>query len=280
MSTVGKRVEVLACRDAALHTKQAAVKTIIDEDRALVTVVGSDGSDRSMPFASPEGFAAASRAWLRVGWDTKHVYSFTWLGRPIIQLPEDMVRLQELIWAQKPDVIVETGIAHGGSLIFYASLLEAIGHGRVIGIDIEIRPHNRSAIEAHPLFKRITMLEGSSTAPEIVERVKGLVAPGEKVMVVLDSNHSHDHVLEELRAYAPLVQIGGYLVATDGIMQDLVGAPRSQPDWGANNPQQAARSFVAEDSRFAIEEPEWPFNEGMVRDRVTYWPSCFVRRVR
>lgn len=256
------------------------MKTVIDEVAAVVTVVDDDGRETSFAMASTEGFAAASRAWLRAGWDAKHVYSFTWMGRPIIQLPEDMVRFQELIYRDRPDVIIETGIAHGGSLIFYASLFEAMGQGRVIGIDIEIRAHNRQAIEAHPMFKRIEMIEGSSTSAAIVAGVASLIAPGEKTMVVLDSNHSYEHVLAELRAYAPLVRPGGYLIATDGIMQAVVGAPRSAPDWTTNNPQQAARDFVAEDDRFVVEEPEWSFNEGIVRERVTYWPSCYVKRVR
>lgn len=256
------------------------MKTLIDESTSTVIVTDQQGRETTYPMQSPEAFNAASRAWLRAGWDTKHVYSFTWMGRPIIQLPEDMVRLQELIWAERPDVIVETGIAHGGSLIYYSSLFEAMGHGRVIGIDIEIRSRNRRAIETHPLFKRIELIEGSSTAPEVLQDVQARIRPGERVMVILDSNHSRDHVLIELRSYSPLIQPGGYLVATDGIMQDLVGAPRSQPDWDVNNPQQAAREFVAEDSRFEIVEPEWPFNEGIVRERVTYWPCCYVRRVK
>jgi cephalosporin hydroxylase len=256
------------------------MKTVIDEAQALVTVIGADGAEQSFPMASAEGFAAASKAWLRAGWDAKHVYSFTWMGRPIIQLPDDMVRLQEVIYSEKPDVIVETGIAHGGSLIFYASLFEAMGHGRIIGVDIEIRPHNRAAVEAHEMMKRITMIEGSSIDEATVAQVRECISPGEKVMVILDSNHSHDHVLNELRMYAPMVDVGGYLIATDGIMQDVVGAPRSAEDWATNNPQEAARTFVAEDDRFVIEEPQWPFNEGVVRDRVTYWPGCYVKRVR
>ena len=253
--------------------------TTIDETNATVTV-HTEAGEKRFPLASPEAFAAVSKAWLRAGWDTKHVYSFTWMGRPIIQLPEDMVRLQELIYQTKPDVIVETGVAHGGSLIFYASLFEAMGHGRVIGIDIEIRKHNRDATEAHPMFKRIELIEGSSTAEATLADVRRRIDGNETAMVILDSNHSYDHVLSELRAYAPLVAVGGYLVSTDGIMQDVVGAPRSADDWATNNPQQAARDFVAEDDRFVIEEPEWLFNEGLVTERVTYWPSCYVKRVR
>ena len=253
--------------------------TIIDERDATVVVRDGDG-ERTLAMSSPEAFAAVSKAWLRAGWDVKHVYSFTWMGRPVIQLPEDMVRLQELIWTTRPDVIVETGVAHGGSLIFYASLFEAMGSGRVVGVDIEIRPHNRQAIEAHPMFHRIQLIEGSSTAPEVVSEVRGTIRNDETVMVILDSNHSRTHVLNELRAYAPLVAPGGYLIATDGIMQEVVGAPRSAPDWDTNNPQQAARDFVAENGDFQIEEPAWLFNEGAARDRVTYWPSCYVRRVR
>ncbi|WP_420606010.1 cephalosporin hydroxylase family protein [Novosphingopyxis sp.] len=256
------------------------MKTVIDETRATVTVIDENGSEKSHPMESAAAFEAASKAWLRAGWDAKHVYSFTWMGRPIIQLPEDMVRLQELIWTEKPDVIIETGVAHGGSLIFYASLFEAMGHGRVIGIDIEIRAHNREAIEAHSMMKRIELVEGSSIAGDTVAKVKSLVEDGEKVMVILDSNHLHDHVLDELRAYAPLVGLGDYIVATDGIMQQVVGAPRSAPGWDKDNPQEAARNFVAENPDFEIEEPEWLFNEGLVRERVTYWPGCYVKRIR
>lgn len=256
------------------------MKTIIDEAAALVTVTDQDGRESTFPMASNEAFKAASDAWLRVGWDAKHVYSFTWMGRPIIQLPEDMVRLQELIWTAKPDVIVETGVAHGGSLIFYASLFEAMGGGRVVGIDIDIRAHNRAAIESHPMAGRIAMIEGSSTDEDTLAAVRAQIKEGEKVLVILDSNHLHDHVLAELRAYSPLVGVGGYIVSTDGIMQQVVGAPRSAPDWVTNNPQEAARDFVRENPDFVIEEPEWLFNEGLVRERVTYWPGCYVKRVR
>src|SRR5580704_13149681 len=180
------------------------MKIELDLDRGTISVV-NDPAKQAIPFASAEGFALASKAWLRAGWDAKHVYSFTWFGRPMIQLPEDMVRTQELIWNLRPDVIVETGVAHGGSLVFYASLFEAMGHGRVIGIDVDIRQHNRPAIEAHPLAKRITLIEGSSIAPGTLAAVRHNIAPHETVLVVLDSNHCRAHVQAELELYAPLV---------------------------------------------------------------------------
>lgn len=250
----------------------------IDGDR----VINSDdhGNPRELNIGSPEAFRILSQVWLRSGWDTEYVYSFTWLGRPIIQLPEDMIRIQEVIYQVKPDVIIETGIAHGGSLIFYASLCKCMGRGRVIGIDIEIRPHNRKAIEAHELFEYITLVEGNSIDKHIVTTVKALVDPGEEVVVILDSNHTKQHVFGELRAYSELVSVGSYIVACDGIMENLVGVPRSSEDWSWNNPKAAAAEFVKENDSFFIEEPEFPFNEGIITERVTYWPSAFLRKTR
>jgi cephalosporin hydroxylase len=242
--------------------------------------VGRDGAEPlRYPLASAEGFREVSRAWLRAGWEAKYVYSFTWLGRPIIQLPEDVLRIQEVIFAVRPDVIVETGVAHGGSLVFYASLLQVLGGGRVIGIDVEIRPHNRRAIESHFLAPRIHLVEGDSVAPDVVGRVRGMVGQGERVLVLLDSCHSKAHVTAELEAYAPLVSVGSYVVATDGIMEDVVGLSRTHADWGWNNPRQAALDFARRHPEFSLEEPAFPFNEGLVRHRVTYWPSAFLRRV-
>ena len=252
--------------------------TTIDEEQNAV-IVRDGGNEVRYSLSSSEGFEAASRAWIRAGWDAKYVYSFAWMGRPIIQLPEDMIRLQEVIWTLKPDVLIETGVAHGGSLVFYASLFEAMGKGRVIGIDIDIRPPNRKALERHPMHKRIQLLEGSSTAPDIINKVKGMVRPGETVLVVLDSNHTKEHVLDELRVYGPLVSVGSFIVATDGVMEQVRGGPRTNDDWDWNNPKAAAHAFVAEDERFVIEEPEFPFNEGVVTRRVTYWPDAFIKRI-
>ena len=250
----------------------------IDEARGILIAEGPEG-ESVHPLESAEAFRLISRAWVRCGWDTKYVYSFSWMGRPVIQLPEDMLRIQEVIYRVKPDVIIETGVAHGGSLIFYASLFEAMGRGRVIGIDIEIRPHNRAAIEAHEMFPRITLVEGSSVAPEVVAEVGALVAPGETVLVLLDSNHTKAHVLAELEAYGPFVTPGSYIVATDGIMKEVVGAPHTSPDWAWNNPLDAAAEFAASHPEFVLEEPAFPFNEGVVTERVTYWPKGFLKRV-
>lgn len=250
----------------------------IDLEGSCVSV-DTPAGEQSFALGTPEAFAILSRAWLRCGWDNKYVYSFTWLGRPVIQLPEDLIRIQEVVYKLKPDVIIETGIAHGGSLVFFASLCHAIGRGRVIGVDIEIRPHNRQAIEAHELFSFLTLVEGSSIEPSVVAKVSSLVRPGEKALVVLDSNHSKDHVLNELRAYAKLISRDSYIVATDGIMGDLVGAPRSKPDWDWNNPNSAVTEFLAENPDFRLEEPAFPFNEGTIQQRVTYWPAAFLRRI-
>src|SRR5476651_2546744 len=166
---------------------------MIQIDEKTKRVINTE-TGQEVSLGSPEGFKIVSDIWLKSGWETKYVYSFAWMGRPVIQLPEDMVRIQEVIFELKPDVVIETGIAHGGSLIFYSSLFRAIGKGRVIGVDIEIRPHNRVAIELHEMADRISLVEGSSTAPEVIAAVRKLVRPGESVMVILDSNHSKQHV--------------------------------------------------------------------------------------
>jgi cephalosporin hydroxylase len=227
---------------------------------------------------SPEGFAALSRLWTAVGWQQKYSYRFSWLGRPVIQLPEDLVRLQEIIVGLRPDVIVETGIAHGGSLVFSASLCELLGHGRVIGVDIEIRPHNRQAIDEHFLRPRITTIEGGSTDPEIVARVREAVGDAERVMVILDSNHTKEHVAAELDAYHGLVTPGSWLVAMDGVMRLVAGVPRGEPGWIEDNPSAAAAEFAAAHPDFEVVEPPRPFDESEVSGDITYSPGGWLRR--
>jgi cephalosporin hydroxylase len=254
------------------------MKLILDTDANTLTL-DEAGQSRCLNLYSKEAFEAISRHWVRVGWNQKYQYTFSWMGRPVIQLPEDMIRMQEVIFQVKPDVIIETGVAHGGSLIFYSSLCKAMDNGRVIGIDIEIRPHNRAAIEAHPLNDRITLIEGSSTAPDIVAQVQALVKPGETVLVILDSNHTYAHVQDELVAYAGLVTPGSYIVATDGIMFDLADVPRGTPGWTTDNPTFAARDFAAQHPEFVIEQPAWPFNESALDQNITHWPGAWLRRL-
>ena len=193
--------------------------------------------------------------WMESTAKYKYTYHFSWMGRPIIQYPQDIVAMQEIIWEIKPDIIVETGIAHGGSLVFYASMLELIGHGEVIGIDIDIRKHNRLEIEAHPMFKRITMLEGGSTDSSIISEVKLLCSGKKRIMVVLDSNHTHSHVLEELELYSSLVTPGSYLVVMDTGVEDMPEDLYVNRPWGkGNNPKTAVKEFLQSNDRFAIDE--------------------------
>lgn len=249
-------------------------------DTTAKTLTVDDGEQSQVhDLYTKAAFEIISREWVRVGWNQKYPYTFSWMGRPVIQLPEDMIRMQEVIHHIKPDVIIETGVAHGGSLIYYSSLCKAIDKGRVIGIDIEIRPHNRTAIEAHPLSDRITLVEGSSTAPEIVAQVKSMVKPGETVLVILDSNHTYAHVHDELQAYADMVTQGSYIVATDGVMLEVADVPRGNLGWVTDNPTFAARDFATNHPEFVIEQPSWPFNESELDQNITHWPGAWLKRI-
>jgi cephalosporin hydroxylase len=202
---------------------------------------------------------------------TKYSYNFAWQGRPIIQYPQDMVAMQELIWQIKPDLIIETGIAHGGSLVFSASqlaqldLCDAIEAGitldpknskrKVLGIDIDIRPHNRAAIEAHPMASRIQMIQGSSIAPEIIAQVKEVAQGYNCILVCLDSNHTHDHVLAELKAYAPLTSVGSYCCVFDTIVEDMPADMFPDRPWGpGNNPKTAVWEYLKTHPEFEIDK--------------------------
>jgi len=248
----------------------------IDTEAGSIAVGDGDG----IPLYSTEGFELLSDLWVKVGWNEKHSYTFTWMGVPVVQLPEDLIRLQELIHRLRPEVIVECGVAHGGGSIFYASLFKAMGRGRVVGVDIEIRPPNRAAIEQHPLSELITLIEGSSVDAAVVEQVEREVGGAENVLVLLDSNHLRDHVLAELEAYHHLVPVGSYIVAMDGIMKDLADTPRGEPSWRDDNPVSAAEEFVSRHPEFAIEQPSWSFNESELRENITHSPSGFLRRIR
>jgi len=197
-----------------------------------------------------------TRSWFEKVSSYEYSFHFTWLGRPIIQFPQDIIAMQEIIWQTKPDLIIETGIAHGGSLIFYASMLELIGgSGQVLGIDIDIRQHNRIEIENHIMFKRITMLEGSSVDDEVLDRVRDCAKERDKVLVVIDSNHTRDHVLRELQLYSPLVTKGSYLVVFDTVIEDMPEGFFPDRPWGkGNNPKTAVWEFLKENDRFEIDK--------------------------
>ena len=182
-------------------------------------------------------------------------YNFKWMGRPIIQYPQDMIAMQEIIWDVKPDLIIETGIAHGGSIIYYASLLELIGKGNVLGIDIDIREHNRAEIEKHPMAKRISMIQGSAIDIDIIKQVKSYAKDHKVVMVCLDSNHTHDHVLRELELYSPFVTMGSYLVAFDTIVENLPAEMYDNRPWSVgDNPKTAVQEFLKNNKDFIIDE--------------------------
>ena len=185
----------------------------------------------------------------------RYTYNFKWMGIPIIQTPQDVLAMQEVIWSIRPDLIVETGVAHGGSLVFYASMLDLLGEaGRVIGVDIDIRKENRRAIEMHPMSKRITLLEGSSTEKRILDEVASIALGYQRVLVVLDSNHSHEHVLQELLGYSPLVRKGSYLVVFDTSIEDMPEGFYPGKPWDKDrNPKTAVREFLASSDRFEID---------------------------
>lgn len=193
-----------------------------------------------------------SGKWFKKSFSNKYSYNFSWLGRPIIQYPQDIIAMQEIIWKVKPDLIIETGIAHGGSLIFYASMLELLGGERkVIGIDIDIREHNRKEIEKHKMYNRIEMIQGSSIDSKIINQVKAKAKNYKKVLVVLDSNHTHEHVLEELRAYETLVNKESYIVVFDTVVEDLPNEYFNDRPWdNENNPKTAVWEFLRENKRF------------------------------
>lgn len=213
-------------------------------------------NERVENYIHDEKLQQSSKSFIENTIRTKYSYNFSWMGRPIIQYPQDIMAMQEIIWNVKPDLIIETGIAHGGSLIFYASMLELLGgEGIVLGIDIDIREHNRQEIEKHPMFKRITMIEGSSVDKGVVEKIRKYAQGKKRVLVCLDSLHTHDHVLRELEAYSPLVTTGSYCVVFDTIVEDLPDEYSADRPWGkGNNPKTAVWKFLEGNDRFVIDK--------------------------
>jgi len=202
-----------------------------------------------------KALAKVSKKWFLKGYNYEYSYHFKWLGIPIIQYPQDIMAIQEIIWKVKPDLIIETGIAHGGSLILSASILKSIGKGSVLGVDIDIRKHNRIQIEKHPLFKRISMIEGSSIAKSVIKKVYDFAKGKEKILLILDSNHTHEHVLNELELYSPLVTKDSYVIVFDTVIADMPEKFFPNRLWNkGNNPKTAVREFLKKNERFEIDK--------------------------
>lgn len=221
-------------------------------------------------------FETLTHEWFLESCRMRYSYNFTWLGRPIIQYPQDILAMQEIIWSVRPDLIIETGIAHGGSLVFYASLLEMIGgEGLVLGIDNDIRPKNRIAIETHPMKKRICLLEGSSISESVIERVSAIAKGRKTIMVALDSNHTHDHVLRELELYSPFVTKDSYLVVFDTVVEDMGDEFFPDRPWGkGNNPKTAVGEFLQTRDDFI---PDFDIEQ---RIMITVAPSGYLKRIK
>ena len=238
-------------------------------------------TDRIAANGSDSELTASAQAFTRASIKRQYSYNFSWLGRPIIQYPQDMIAMQELIWSIQPDLIIETGIAHGGSLIMSASLLElnAVCGGNpdasVLGIDIDIRSHNRAAIDAHPMSRRIRMIQGSSIAPEVIAQVHAEAAGKPRVLVCLDSNHTHEHVLAELQAYAQLATLGSYCVVFDTIVEDVPATMYPDRPWGpGNNPKSAVFEYLKTHDEFMIDK-------GIdLQLMISMAPDGYLKRVR
>lgn len=245
---------------------------------------------RLQQYAQDAHFQSLSADWLQASMQRQYVYNFDWLGRPIIQYPQDMVAMQEIVWRVRPDLIIETGIAHGGSLVLSASLLamldmcDAIQAGKVLdprqsqrkvlGVDIDIRAHNRAAIEAHPMASRIAMVQGSSVAPDVIAQVHAFAKGYQRILVCLDSMHTHEHVLAELQAYAPLVSEGSYCVVFDTFVQDMPPKFFADRPWDVgNNPKTAVHEWLVTHPEFEV-DAQWPS-----KLMVTVAPDGFLRKV-
>jgi cephalosporin hydroxylase/RimJ/RimL family protein N-acetyltransferase len=236
-------LEKIVTDSASDQTKESHVLPAIPNDANLIEAMASD----------PEVQELRARLFSLMG-KYKYAYNWTWYGRPVIQLPQDVMAMQTLILQNKPDLIIETGIAHGGSLILSASMLELLGEGQVLGVDIDIRPHNRQAIESHPLARRISMIQGSSIDPAVADEVRARAASARRVMVCLDSNHTADHVARELELYAPLVSVGQYLAVFDTAVELLSPEECADRPWGpGNSPMTAVRAFLAKNSSFVVD---------------------------
>ncbi len=252
------------------------MKLILDTDTRTLAVENGDSATHDL--YSREAFEHISRQWVRVGWSLRYYSGFTWMGLPVLQLPDDLVRFQEVFWEVRPNLVIETGVYQGGSLLFHASLCKALGAGRVVGVDIDVQPGVREAISKHMLSSYITLIEGDSSSPEVLKRIEEIHESDETTLVLLDSNHSREHVRKELEAYAPLVTPGSYLIAADTIMRDLIDVPGGQASWTEDNPAAAIEDFLAAHPEFERTPPAAQTGVADLPEAVSYWPGGWLRR--
>jgi cephalosporin hydroxylase len=255
------------------------MKFLIDTTARIIRTDDGDGKEIITPLYSKEGFELVSEIWLKQEWNQLHWQSFSWFNFPIWQFPDDLLRLQEVIVSIKPDVIIETGVSRGGSSIFFATMCRLLGKGKVISIDITIPTEIQERIRQTPFSDLITLIEGDSASPDIIEQIHQLVGLNKRVFVFLDSDHSKAHVLRELNAYSSMVTPGSYIVAADGVMRNLTDTPWGNPEWINDNPAAAAQEFAALHKEFIIKRPVALFGEEHVVEALTYWPSAWLYRL-
>ena len=252
------------------------MKLVVDTDARILTV--EDGESSTHDLYSRSSFEQISRHWVRIGWSLRYYAGFTWMGLPVLQLPDDLVRFQEVFWEVRPSLVIETGVFQGGSLLFHASLCKVMGAGRVVGVDIRVPSGLREAVSGHVLGSHITLIEGDSASPEVAAEIERLREPGETTLVLLDSDHSRAHVRRELEAYAPLVTPGSYLIVADTIMPDLADVPGGKASWAEDNPAAALEDFLAVHAEFERAPSVSRTGVENLPAAVTYWPGGWLRR--
>ena len=254
------------------------MKILIDSETQVLTISDRE-KESTVPLYDPAAFAVLSSQWTRVAWSLKYYHTYQWMGVPILQLPEDLIRLQEVIFRLQPDLIIETGVFCGGSLVFAASLCESIGKGRVIGIERDLRDDARQYLASHRLASRISVIEGDSTAPEVIAALQRQWNPAEKVLVILDSDHSAQHVEKELGVYAPFVTAGSCLIVEDAVMKDLIDVPGGDPSWNWDNPGPAVDDFLSKHPEFYRLSPSLETADSPIKlPSPTFWPNGWLWR--
>ena len=255
-----------------------SMKLVIDTDARTLAVEEAGKQSVSHELYGREAFAHISRQWVRAGWSLRYYHGFTWMGLPVLQLPDDLVRLQEVFWEVRPRLVIETGVFQGGSLLFHASLCKALGQGRVVGVDIDMPASLRETVARRDVGSLITLIQGDSASPEVLRQIEALRNPDETTLVLLDSDHSREHVRRELEAFAPIVTEGSYLIVADTIMRDLADVPGGEPSWIEDSPAAAVDAFLADHPEFERVSHFPPDGLDDLPDAVSYWGGGWLRR--